>query len=354
VARTGAPTIGKVAEAAGVSRATVSRTFNRPELLNAETIEKVRAAAKRLGYVPNQVARALSTGRAGNISLIVPDIANPFFPPLIRAAQARAEEFGFAVFLGDSDEKPEREDVLLTKMAAQVEGFVLASSRLEESRVRIHAKRRPIVLINRDIESLPRITMDASKGIAAALTHLADLGHRHIAYVSGPQASWANQQRHAAAIAMAKNHGMALIVVPANLPTYEAGRRVAQDIARTSVTAAIAFDDLVAQGVMAGLADLGLRVPDDMSVVGFDDVLAPTTYPPLTTVAAHSAEIGRQAVELLVSVLNGGRNIADRIIIPTELVIRATTTVPAHRPAIEVRSSDQDTSVPPITGMQTS
>src|SRR5215212_11112853 len=107
------PTISQVAKAAGVSPATVSRTFNRPELLSHATLKRVRGVAEKLGYVPNQVARALSTGRAGNIALIVPDIANPFFPPLIRAAQAHADRVGYAVFLGDSDEQPEREEVLL-------------------------------------------------------------------------------------------------------------------------------------------------------------------------------------------------------------------------------------------------
>jgi LacI family transcriptional regulator len=103
------PTIDRVAAEAGVSRATVSRAFTRPDLLSRETVRHVRAVAKRLGYVPNQTARALSTGRHGNIALVVPDIANPFFPPLIRAVQTRADDAGLSVFLGDSDEDPDRE-----------------------------------------------------------------------------------------------------------------------------------------------------------------------------------------------------------------------------------------------------
>ncbi|WP_343232658.1 LacI family DNA-binding transcriptional regulator [Microvirga antarctica] len=323
-----APTITEVASLAGVSRATVSRTFSRPELLHADTTERVRAAAAQLGYVPNQVARALSTGRAGNIALVVPDIANPFFPPLIRAAQARADSEGYAVFLGDSDERPEREDILLTKIAPQVDGFILASPRLDESRIRAHAARRPLVLINRDIDGLARVLMDVSSGIAQAVRHLADLGHRHIAYVSGPPASWANQERQSAAIAAAREFGMTLIAIAASRPTYQGGQAAATELAQTDVTATIAFDDLVAQGIMAGLAAQGLRVPDEMSVIGFDDVLASTTYPPLTTVAAHCAEAGGQAVDLLTAILQGGSTPMDRILIPTELVVRATTTQP--------------------------
>ncbi|MCB8823332.1 LacI family DNA-binding transcriptional regulator [Microvirga rosea] len=326
------PTISQVAQAAGVSRATVSRTFSRPDLLKPETIKRVHEVAEKIGYVPNQVARALSTGRAGNIALVVPDIANPFFPPLIRAAQARADHAGYAVFLGDSDEQPEREDMLLTKMAAQVEGFILASPRLDEERVRAHAARRPLVLINRDIEGLPRILMDVSVGIAAAIEHLASLNHRHIAYVSGPPASWANQQRQQAAVRTAEKLGIHLTTVPAYHPNHEAGRKAAGELAQLPVTATIAFDDLVAQGIMAGLADLGWRIPQEMSIVGFDDVLAATTYPPLTTVAAHSADAGTQAVKLLTEVLSRGQIRDECIIIPTELIVRATTDQPTKRP----------------------
>ncbi len=322
------PTITEVAAAAGVSRATVSRTFSRPELLNPETTARVREAAARLGYVRNQVARALSTGRAGNIALIVPDIANPFFPPLIRAAQASADDAGFAVFLGDSDEKPDREDVLLTKMAAQVDGFILASPRLDEQRIRAHAARRPLILINRDIDGLPRVLMDVTGGITEAVSHLAELGHRRIAYVSGPPASWANQQRQEAARKAAEGLGLSLVAVAARHPTYQGGQSAIAALLEADVTAIVAFDDLVAQGIMAGLADRGLQVPRHMSVVGFDDVLAARTYPPLTTVAAHCAEAGAQAVALLGDILENGRCPVERVVIPTELVVRATTSPP--------------------------
>jgi len=341
----GMPTISQVAIAAGVSRATVSRTFTRPELLNPDTIKRVRDVAEKLGYVPNPVARALSTGRAGNIALIVPDIANPFFPPLIRAVQSHADRLGYAVFLGDSDEQPEREDVLLTKMAAQVEGFILAAPRLDEERVRAHAARRPLVLINRDIAGLPRILMDVDTGITAAIEHLADLGHRHIAYVGGPPASWANQQRLQAAVRTAERFGLRLTTVSAHPPSHEAGRRAADELASMPITATVAFDDLVAQGVMAGLADLGWRIPRDMSIIGFDDVLASTTYPPLTTVAARSAELGTLAMKLLADFLEQGQGqVEDRCItVSTKLIIRATT---AQAAGCSRAASDMPPTVP--------
>ena len=120
------PTISQVAKASGVSRATVSRAFSRPEMLTEETVRRVKEVAGKLGYVPNQVARALSTGRHGNVALIVSDVANPFFPPLIRAAQLRADQAGLCVFLGNSDEDPVREELLVGRFFGQVEGLVLA------------------------------------------------------------------------------------------------------------------------------------------------------------------------------------------------------------------------------------
>jgi LacI family transcriptional regulator len=323
-----APTIGEVAQAAGVSRATVSRTFSQPDRLNETTLQRVLAVAERLGYVPNQVARALSTGRAGNIALIVPDVANPFFPPLIRGAQARADEAGYAVFLGDSDETPGREDILLAKLAAQVEGFVLAAPRLPEDRLRIHAKRRPLVLINRDVANIPRVLIDTAAGIAAAIDHLVALGHRHIVYVSGPSASWSNQQRQLAAGLAAERTGIRLDRIATHRPTYVAGQECTDELLATGATAVVAFDDLVAQGIMAGLASRGMSVPARLSVVGCDDVLAATTYPPLTTIAAHCAEAGQRAVELLLEMLASGTPRTTPITIAAELIVRATTAPP--------------------------
>jgi LacI family transcriptional regulator len=149
--------------------------------------------------------------------------------------------------------------------------------------------------------------------------------------VSGPPASWANQQRQQAAIRTAEKLGIDLTAIPAHHPNYEAGQRAAAKLASLPITATVAFDDLVAQGIMAGLADLGWRIPQDMSIVGFDDVLASTTYPPLTTVAAHSADAGRQAVKLLAELLSRGKVQEERIVIPTELIVRATTDRPPRR-----------------------
>jgi LacI family transcriptional regulator len=327
-----APTISQVAKISGVSRATVSRAFTRPEMLSEGTVRRVKAVADKLGYIPNQVARALSTGRHGNVALIVSDVANPFFPPLIRAAQLHADRAGLCVFLGNSDEDPAREELLLGRFIGQVEGLVLASSRLDEAQIRIYAARRPLVLINRDIEGITRVLIDTAPGVAAAIAHLAELGHRHIAYVSGPTTSWSNQQRRNAVRKEAAKRGLKVIAIPARPPSYDTGRLAAAPIVASGVTAAIAFDDLVAQGLLAGLAALDVDVPRSFSVVGCDDVLGETTYPQLTTVSARCADAGDVAVGLLLSQMNGGGSGEIRHKLNSHLVVRASTgPAPAKR-----------------------
>jgi LacI family transcriptional regulator len=327
--RKGAPTISQVAKAAGVARSSVSRAFTRPQMLSAETVGRIKAAAESLGYVPNHTARALSTGRHGNVALIVPDVANPFFPPLIRAAQMEADRSDFCVFLGNSDEDPKQEDKLLGRFSGQVEGLILVSSRLSDDRIRAHAALRPLVLINRDVDGIPRVLIDSGAGVGEAVAHLADLGHRKIAYVSGPAASWSNKQRRAAVRKAAERFGLAVEVVAAPVPSYEAGWRAVDAIVGSGATAAIAFDDLTAQGVLAGLAHREIAVPRDFGVVGCDDVLGAVTYPALTTVSNRSTEAGKAALSLLLEIL-GSKAIRDvRYVLETHLVVRNTT--PGYR-----------------------
>ncbi|TCR79504.1 LacI family DNA-binding transcriptional regulator [Rhizobium sp. BK376] len=325
-----AATISMVADDAGVSRATVSRAFSNPELLTKETVEKVRASAIRLGYVPNQVARALSTGRSGNIALIVPDIGNPFFSALMRGAQAQAYARGYATFLGDSDENEALEDLLLGKLAAQVDGFVLASPRLDEQRIRAHAALKPLVVINRDIADISRILVDTVGSFTQAVKHLVELGHTTMAYVGGPKASWSNQQRAQAVTSAAHQYGIRLVLIDAVRPSHEAGRACVGSLLSTGATAVLAIDDLVAQGIISGLAALNLSVPGDISVVGCDNIIATTMYPSLTTVDAHCAETGAKAIDLLLQTLSQQSQSQDRKVINGEFIARASTGPLAH------------------------
>ncbi len=318
-------TISQVAAEAGVARSSVSRAFRHPDMLLPETVERIMKAAEALGYVPNHTARALSTGRHGNIALVVPDIANPFFPPLIAATQLEADRSDFCVFLGNTEEKPAQEDKLLGRFAGQVEGLVLASPRLSDERILAHAAQRPLVLINRDIKGIPRVLIDSGSGVRQAAEHLAELGHRKIVYVNGPHTSWSNRERRSALRSAARKLGLEIVALPPIVPTYQSGHRTVDAILETGATAAIAFDDITAQGILAGLAEYNVAVPERFSLIGCDDVLGAVTYPALTSVSNRSAEAGRLAVTLLMEALQSGAIREARYVLETHLVIRNTT-----------------------------
>lgn len=323
------PTMVDVAKAAGVSKSTVSRAFSQPEMLGAETVTRILDIANSIGYVPNHTARALSTGRYGNVALLVPDVTNPFFPPLIRAAQMSADRADYCVFLGNSDESWRQEDKLLGRFVGQVDGLLLVASRLSEERIHGHAARRPTVLINRDVRGIPRVLIDSGQGVQEAIAHLAALGHKRIAYVSGPSTSWSNQQRRNAVRQGARDFHLHVDIVAARVASYESGRAVVPNILATGASAAIAFDDVTAHGIMTGMADLGVSVPSSFSVIGCDDVLGAATYPSLTTVSTRSDEAGHAAMSLLLDLLNS-RSVGDaRITLDTHLVVRGTTSAPA-------------------------
>jgi LacI family transcriptional regulator len=323
--RPASPTISVIARELGVSRSTVSRAFTRPHLLRPETVDRVLATAEHLGYEANRAARALSTGRNGTIALIVPDIANPFFPPLIRAAESGADKRDYCVMLGDSAENPQQEQRLISRFATQVDGFVLVSSRLTTAELADHAHRRPLVLVNRDVPNVPRILIDSRTGVVEAVAHLAELGHKRIAYVGGPVSAWSDRQRRRAATTASADHGLSLTLLRARPASYAGGSETVDAVLASESTAVIAFDDVVAHGVLGGLADRGMRVPDDVSVIGCDDVSAAMTYPPLTTISLPGADAGGIAVSVLLDLVGGRRLTEVRYSLDSKLVLRATT-----------------------------
>ncbi|WP_040455544.1 LacI family DNA-binding transcriptional regulator [Kribbella catacumbae] len=326
--RSGQPgivTLQDVATAAGVSRSTASRAFSRPDLLLPETVDRIHSIAHRMGYSLNHAARALSTGRFGNLAVIVPDIGNPFFPPLVRKIEAGADTVDYAVFLGDSDESAVREATLVARLSNQIDGLVLASSRMTEDQIRAIAATKPVVLINRDLAGIARVLVDVKGGVTEAVGHLKRLGHTDIAYVAGPRESWSEQQRRQSVVAAGTAAGLTVTVLELGRPSHEAARDIVSALVDSGATAVIAFDDVVAQGLLAGLDARGIDVPREFSVVGCDDILAATTQPPLTTISGGSAAAGEAAVELLLRLIDGHPAAGDeRVSIGTHLVVRAS------------------------------
>jgi LacI family transcriptional regulator len=326
-----AVTIHDVAQASGVHISTVSRTFTAPHLVNADTRERVLAAARQLGYRPNRAARGLITGRTNNIGLVVADIANPFFPPLIKAAEGRAREHDHLLFVGDTDEDPEVEEDLVRAFIKQVDGVLLCGPRMSDERIRALEQEVNLVIVNRDVPGMPTVVMDVAYGARSMAEHLIGLGHKVIGLGTGPGGSWASREIRRAVLSQIRGRDAEVRVMGPNPPTEEGGRALARRVVAEGVTAVMAYNDLVAVGVMEGLAEDGVRVPEDVSVAGIDDIaLSRLTRPRLTTVATPSAAAGRAAVDLLLA--GDDREATAQIKLRTELVVRDSTgPVPAGR-----------------------
>ncbi|MFF7580110.1 LacI family DNA-binding transcriptional regulator [Streptomyces sp. NPDC008061] len=323
-------TIRDVAQAAEVHVSTVSRSFSAPHLVKRETRERVLAIAAELGYQPNETARALTTGRTRNLGLIVSDIANPFFPPLIKAAQAYARVRGYQVFVADTDEDAAVEEELIQTLARQVDGVILVSPRLANDVIGRLGGALPFVLVNRSVAGLSAVLMDVANGAALAVDHLAGLGHRHLALVCGPRGSWTSAQMRRAAGKAAADQGVRLDVLGPNPPTEHGGIAATPAVLGTGATGVIAYNDLVAIGLIEGLDGQNVRVPRDISVIGVDDTVAGRlNRPRLTTVAMPTAAAGRTAVDLLIQALEtSGEPATARTMLATSLVVSNSTGAP--------------------------
>jgi LacI family transcriptional regulator len=318
-------TIRDVARASGVHISTVSRTFSAPHLVNPDTRSRVLACAEDLGYRPNRAARALITGRTHNIGLIVADIANPFFPPLIKAAESQARQRDYHIFVTDTNEDPVVEEELVRALAKQVDGVLLCSPRMSNSLIEQLSREVPLVVVNRQITGLPTVVMDVGQGARLAIDHLTALGHRDLALVAGPRTSWTSREIRRAASAAARAADADLTVIGPNPPTEEGGMAVADLLVRSGVTAVLAYNDLMAIGLIEALHAQGVRIPEDISVVGIDDItLSRLTRPKLTTVATPTAAAGRAAVDMLLAHGDDRRTTA-QVTLRTELVIRDST-----------------------------
>lgn len=278
--------ISDVAAAAGVSTSTVSRAFSAPDMVEAVTLARVLRVAAECGYVPNRAARGLITGRTGNIGLLLPDIANPFFPSILKAIERRAMEADYQIFLADTDEKKDVELGFVKSLAKQVDGMILCSPRMDPVQIREAASSLPIVLVNRRSGLLPSITVDNESGLRMVVDHLADLGHAHLGYVAGPRSSWSSQVRRRSLRSASELRETELVELGHFEPMFDGGRRSCAKVLQSGITAVIAYNDLMAMGLCYELRESGREVPADLSVVGIDDIpMASMMHPALTTLS---------------------------------------------------------------------
>lgn len=321
-----APTIYDVAERAGVNPSTVSRALNQPGRVSAATEARIRAVAEELNFQVNPMARSLPTGRRGTIALVVSDITNPVVFGMLRGAERAAAEAGYTLIFAESQESGDREAATVERIAPAADGVVLANTRLEGDVIRTLAGRTPIVMINGAAEGVLSVAPDVVPGIGQLVDHLAGLGHRSVAFVSGPASSWASARRWEALMAAAVSAGLHIVEIGPTAPTVDGGAAAFARVAASGVTAAVCFNDLVAIGLVKAAYENGVSVPIDLSVAGFDDIfVSELLVPALTTVRVDLDEAGARAVRMLlaeVGVVEGSPE-GDRL--PTELVVRDST-----------------------------
>ncbi|MCA1588178.1 MAG: LacI family transcriptional regulator [Chloroflexi bacterium] len=325
-------TIADVAARAGVSTATVSRVLSGPGSARAPTRERVLAAARELDYRPSGIARALKRRETRTLGLLVTDLGNPFYPQVVRAVESAAHERGYGIVLGNGEDDPQREmqhlDLLVER---RVDGIIVASSRMTGRHAAfLNRSPVPIVLVNSTAagSGLPAVATAHRRGTEMAATHLVELGHRRIAHIGAPS-------EHSAAAEREAGVRDALVGLPDPVVVQgdghvEGGALAAESLLGSGVTAIACYNDLTAIGALRTLRRAGSHVPQDVSVVGFDDIeMAAWTDPPLTTIRQPTGELGRWAVARLLSALDGTEsNALEPRELEPELVVRGSTGPP--------------------------
>jgi LacI family transcriptional regulator len=345
-------TLRDVARLADVHPGTASRALNEQtrSLVNEETARRVLEAAERLGYRPNPIARGLKTNRSYTIGVLIPDLTNPLFPPILRGIEDRLEEDGYTPLMANTDNDPERERIdWQTMRARQVDGIVAATARRDHRLLdEMAGSEVPLVLVNRrsEDERVPAATADDRKGIHLAVEHLVALGHDRIAHVAGPLELSTGRDRHDGFHEAMRAAGLepdpALVVVSRAFTEAEGAEACRELLGREDhPTAIVAGNDLIALGCYDVFAERGIDCPGQISVTGFNDMpFADRFNPPLTTIRIPHYEIGAAAAELMLGLLQG-REAGDRQVrLPPELVPRASTAPPD--PAAVARRLDKE------------
>jgi DNA-binding LacI/PurR family transcriptional regulator len=353
--------IHAVAKRAKVSVATVSRTINHIPTVAPDYAQRVWEAIHELGYIPNTQARALVSGRSRIIGIIISDITNPFFPELIQSFEEEAVEANYEILIGSTAYDSRRMELCIDRMLQRkVDGVAVMTFGIEEPLLdRLAAQNIPLAFIDiaPDGAGMSAIKVDYDAGIREAVLHLASLGHRRLAFIAGPKELHSAQSRKNAFLSAAAE--FKIKVPPAYLydsdHTLEGGIAGMRSFLKCSVlpTAIMCSNDMTAIGVLHAAAAAKLRIPDDISVIGFDDIhIARFTVPPLTTVRMSCQELARSALKALRSYLEKGDIYKhDRLEVRTRLKLRESTSAPRettatesvkpapHRPAKKMRAA---------------
>jgi LacI family transcriptional regulator len=328
------PTIVDVAREAGVSLMTVSRVVNQKQDVSQATRQKVLQVIDALGYRPSGIARGLATNRTRTLGIVVPDIDNPFFSGVVRGAENQAYAEGYSVFLCNTEENQEREiSVLASLEEKQVDGLLLCSSRLNEDDLETVIQRFPVlVLLSRELshQEVGTLLINDLLGGEMAASHLIEKGHTAIGLISGPQISHSGQRRlRGYHLALSKNQipyqPQWVSYCP---PNVEGGYQATLGLLKQEpfLTALICHNDLVAVGALQACLELGYQVPEDIAIMGYDDILiASLVTPALTTIHVPRLDLGAKAMNLLLHQINQEEVESKKILINPELIVRDST-----------------------------
>ena len=332
--------IKDVAREAGVSTATVSHVINDTKYVTDETRQKVEDAIQKLNFYPNAHARTLASGRSNIIGLLVSDISNPFFPELVKSIEAAAFEHGYNLMLFNTNYDAKRAaDYVRRLIELKVAGVALMTAELEPALIDELANKQVRTVFN-DIgivgENMSNIVLDYSAGIEEAVRHLVSLGHEKIAHIAGSSRIRSGVIRREAFVDAMKRYlpnEKNLLIVEGDF-RIESGRMAATEILESKKlpTAVVVANDMMALGAMQEFKAVGLKIPQDISIVGFDDIaFASLSEPPLTTVCSPRVEIGRRAIEALITTIKTPNQQGVEIRIPTYLITRKSTAPPRKK-----------------------
>lgn len=326
--------ISEVAARARLSTATVSRAINQSELVRPRTAEKVWRVIRELGYYPNTQARALVSGKTRMFGLIISDIVNPFFPELVKSFEFAAIHRGYEVIVANTDYSSDRMALCVRRMVERkVDGVAIMTSEIDRHLLNELSERRlPIVFLDMGKVKplISDITVDYNKGIREAVQHIVALGHKDIGFISGPLSLKSARIRRLAFLKCMTASGISDLhrtVVEGN-HKFDGGEVAMMQLLSSShpPTAVLTSNDLTAVGALRAIHRAGMRVPEDISVVGFDDIeLSQFTNPPLTTVRLSRDELGRKAFDALYETVQGGKDGSKQINLNTGLVVREST-----------------------------
>ena len=331
-----------VAMAAGVHPGTASRALNPATRgrVSPETSRRIMKVAERLGYVPNTLARGLRTSKSFVVAMVVPDITNPLFPPMVRAAEQVLSLAGYTLVLTDTDNNSDTERRQVEQLRGRgTDGFIIATARWNDPMLEEIADLGvPTVLVNRNIGSrrLPYVGGDERTGVQLAVEHLAGLGHRRMVHLGGPQDTSTGRERASAfrqavdGLGLPTSKGMVRVCASY---TEAAGADATRRLLKSGqdVTAILCGNDLIALGALSVLAEHGIGCPADMSVIGFNNIaMVDRLTPPLTTVRLPLHQIGELSARLLLAEIEGGPQNAGAVqtLLSVQLAVRGTTAQP--------------------------